>query len=1234
MVLTKRGRRRLMLLGALIAIATVSGVTFNVVKNAQKSRLLTEARQRGLAAYYDGRYAIALEGDALPYVVQFDKDDIEVTMAFADARAQLPLPGGGHIREAIHYNQHALRLLDQNSGHPERDALHRQTCERLLGLYASAGLTHEADTTADVLLADNPNAVEALSIKASVAMFDSEFQDAETYIDTLIELEPDVMSWREMALQVAQARGDSGRDLIEKCETWSEAYEGDARFTVLLATALMRDSRWDEARDLVPDMLRRGATSRDTLATALTVLDQLGMRDAAQELIDQTITRAPDSVWVRLTHAERMWQSNRIDEAWAALPDTDEGTKAERHEALRLRTLLLVARNQPLDATSILESMVQQAAEGEMSRADGTWAEAMLARFDLTPANFVAVRDAIDVAIAARPADPTLFFIRGESFALMGEHDRAMDSYGNALRNDPHWMAPAFAYIDQALQANRAHDAYAVARQLLQSAPRDQAEPFIMFARAHLALRRAGGEPQITEQMSGREVTLHDMLRPLVAQAPEHPDILPLYAEALLLERRERQFEALVVDIIEQDGVPAQTLLRVAELCRQYDRDLEQKSLLDRAIAAYPKDVNTIFAYARWHRTFGDPIEGRDIMESHIRALDEDDRMSIDVTQRRAAYLVAINDPSARSALHLLLNEQPRSVSVARLVLAAPTSWEDTELIDKAIVQLRGLLGDEDPTVRLAEARAIVRFKGDEEVELARALTIIAGVLEAQPDSLDALLLMADSSLRGSNPSPTRAIEHLERAVARYPARSDLTARLVSLLQGEGDFDRAAQYLNQLASVRGGNDRLRSMELALLQTQGDFDLAMDRADRLMDDNATVADRLAFASICVRAGETDRAESVYTDLQNEAPADPMVLRAVSDFYALTGRLERGATLLESLPGTDAERSAALGLYYQRHHRDDLAEPALRRALDAAPDQAEIRAAMAFAALRAGRYDEARDHALVGLKRDADNNALRTVIAMVGLGADVTQREQALRTLRDVLDPEEPLLEVLELLARVPFEGTRNVPTQDNLADAVALTERFPTYLPAWQLTVFLHSDAGRVDEAIAVARRAVARFPAMPEPCEWAARLLADRERWSEALVEAQEWRRRRVADLVSVDVFIAGLLLRLDRPLDARAQISRYETQMVAESQRRPLHVRTWVSALVASGEVSRAWSLVASAIDNDPSWLNQWLALSRDTPATTAQDVLERADVTLREMNEPHPTLVLSMATSWNALG
>ena len=79
MRLTRRGKRRLILLLAVMLIGSAGVFVFRAIGHAQQSRLLVEARVSGLAAYDRGDYQATL--DALKYCIQYDRDDVDVLLS-------------------------------------------------------------------------------------------------------------------------------------------------------------------------------------------------------------------------------------------------------------------------------------------------------------------------------------------------------------------------------------------------------------------------------------------------------------------------------------------------------------------------------------------------------------------------------------------------------------------------------------------------------------------------------------------------------------------------------------------------------------------------------------------------------------------------------------------------------------------------------------------------------------------------------------------------------------------------------------------------------------------------------------------------------------------------------------------------------------------------------------------------------------------------------------------------
>jgi hypothetical protein len=150
MRLSKKARRRVIVLASILALAVVSVVGVKAIRAQQQQRLVAEARRDGLQAYEQGDLQDAL--DELKYYVQHRKNEpevVEVLLKFADARRHLPLPNGQHLVEAMGYYHHARKLLNAHPALPDHDGLMHTTRSRLLEIYGALGMRVELLQTAD-----------------------------------------------------------------------------------------------------------------------------------------------------------------------------------------------------------------------------------------------------------------------------------------------------------------------------------------------------------------------------------------------------------------------------------------------------------------------------------------------------------------------------------------------------------------------------------------------------------------------------------------------------------------------------------------------------------------------------------------------------------------------------------------------------------------------------------------------------------------------------------------------------------------------------------------------------------------------------------------------------------------------------------------------------------------------------------------------------------------------------
>jgi len=231
------------------------------------------------------------------------------------------------------------------------------------------------------------------------------------------------------------------------------------------------------------------------------------------------------------------------------------------------------------------------------------------------------------------------------------------------------------------------------------------------------------------------------------------------------------------------------------------------------------------------------------------------------------------------------------------MVLAQPAAWEDAVLVARAIDQLEGVVGERAPQILLARASYALTFESNDAARLAEATALVGQVLGRTPDSLPGLRLMSRLLLAGNAPEPDLAVRHLRRAVDLHPGEVNLYPRLIGLLQQQGDFDSAEDYLQRFRGRLDVPIELRGVEIGLLATQGDFATAVTRLGALVGESSPESEQLALASLYRRAGDNEEAERIYTRLLVAPDHSAAVTEAVAEFYADTGRSDEALALLD-------------------------------------------------------------------------------------------------------------------------------------------------------------------------------------------------------------------------------------------------------------------------------------------------------------------------------------------------
>ncbi len=269
-------------------------------------------------------------------------------------------------------------------------------------------------------------------------------------------------------------------------------------------------------------------------------------------------------------------------------------------------------------------------------------------------------------------------------------------------------------------------------------------------------------------------------------------------------------------------------------------------------------------------------------------------------------------------------------------------------------------------------------------------------------------------------------------------------------------------------------------------------------------------------------------------------------------------------------------------------------------------------------------------MIGLKMAPRMRRLRGTLALANLNLEGTGRREAIQILREFSGEDDDLLALLELLDEVPTKDGKPVVDDSILRKARRLVEDHGGLVATWHVASQLFAQGGKVEEAVELSRRAVSRFPAQPEPARWATELLGRAGRWDEALVEAQEWRRRTLQDPLPADVMIARILLEVDRPKDAVDQLQPHAQRISVQQFRHPDRMSTWLQALMGAGRRDLASSLAMPLLDADAEWRSQWLVISDSLPDEAAYEALQM----LSSVPVSDPQEKLQIGVAWYKLG
>ncbi|MGI9013221.1 MAG: tetratricopeptide repeat protein [Phycisphaerales bacterium] len=1221
MPMPEKTTRRLILLAAIIVgVAAVAGAGIMFRKASLRS-FAAEQRIIGMDFYNKGDHASAL--GPLSDALKQNQDDVELLLAFADTRAQVPNENARYLHSAVKLFNEVLR----------RDSDNLTALQHLLELYEhpAIGQLNAFAETAHAILRQQPDNLDAIAAMARFHFTAREYDKAISRITELETAEPDSLEWREFHLAVLDAQTAPESEALALCDSWIAAAPEKAMFEYLKARVYFSIGRFEESAALALTAAKRPATPAQIQQRLIGLLDMVGESDAADGMLMQARQQHGQEAWVWEQAIRRPFMVRDLPAAAAAVK---AGEAARGLDANLVKWKAYIATLRADDATLVaaLTSMKEIAATATGS--DGValtaTAEALEKQRQFTTAEErAAAITALERAVELNPLDARPKFILGMRRYEMGELDLAMQHFGNAWTTEPDWVQAALAYADTLIVLGQPSAAMSVCAAVERRWPLGLAPVHFTFARAWMAIATSATDQQSVATTTGHDAaSIIAMLEEYRARAAYQslPLMYQLLFDAYALIDDTQATAALVQDVAENADAGAEIRLIALQAARRANIDADP-TLQDHDAA---ESLEMLAFRINEMQSQGNIDAALELLNQQRSAAGRDGARVFGIDRLRIAFLAQhVPGSDIVAELRSFAQEHVREPDMPLFVLGIQAAWTNESLVQIALdaAHTNELAGS--PRIMLAEANALLEFHPADDRKRAEAMKLIGNALNVAPDSAAAMALMSRALTLGPNPDLNAASDQLERAVNLYPARVDLYPRLISLYQQRGKFEQASAMLDRLSRYRDLPAAVRREEVRLLEQQNSIDQAIVRmtAGNIGDMDET--EQVALASLLIRSGRTDEAESTLTPLVDRDQPNELALRLLAELYALTGRFEEGLALLHAhRSGSEFDDVMQQATFLRSFGRLREAEIAYRRALEVNAKDADAINGLVLTLLNLGRFEEARAHAEAGLMVAPKHPGLLRNFALASFDADAATLDLAIERVRE-LGPEYHAL--ASTLAMVRAVGA-NTPTAAQLQQARKLAEDSPEFLPAWRLAVDLHARVENIDAAVEIARNAMFRFPAEAAPPEWLTRLLTQQGRFSDALEAARNWRdRMRYAPLLP-DVAIAAILLATDRAEEAMQHLKPHERSiresMPAESQGPSIASRALMRGMLEVGRVDEAID-AAEPQFRYPAWRDAWVNIASQLKVAVAERMLE--SVTPDMLSEASGAL--GAAAAWTSL-
>jgi cellulose synthase operon protein C len=447
-----------------------------------------KAKYRALAQEYLGAGNYPKARVALRNVLKIDPKDADAYFLFAQVEEKEK-----NWRNAVMLYQEVVQLVPD----------HTAALVTLAKYYFEARLTEQVISTAEKVLAKDPQHPQARALKIGVLAIEGQFSDAVTKAEALrsqFPTEPDVA----VLLATLQGQQQRYRDAEATLQRALEAHPKDMDLLNNLNTILIQAKDIAGAEMVARRMIETEPTLLDHRLRLARLFDTLGAHERAESVLREAIALDPNSEERRLlladflsTRKDHRAAERALTEAAAQLPHSAKihfglaalYLKSGQEVMARERYVSLVKEYK--EKPTGLEAKVKLA---ELDLLSGKQAEAeeqvrqvlkenprssdglvLLGRMALARRNGKDAVQAFRTVLHDQPELATVHFLLGQAYLLTGEHNLAKESFEHAVALYPGQVDARRSLAAMESRSGRHQQARARLDDLLKQRPDDLA---------------------------------------------------------------------------------------------------------------------------------------------------------------------------------------------------------------------------------------------------------------------------------------------------------------------------------------------------------------------------------------------------------------------------------------------------------------------------------------------------------------------------------------------------------------------------------------------------------------------------------------------------------------------------------------------------------------------------------------------------------------------------------------